>query len=256
MRRLPLLTLTRSARLICATAFLLTGAVSANATTIAEWTFETSYTSFDGGSSDPGITTASTPFLAAEIGSGTATGVHVDTVSGTTWVSRSGDGSAEALSGADWAQGDYFEFSFTSDSFSEIQMTWDQSSSVNGPGQFLLEWSSDNGTSWNTVTSYSVLVNGGSPNPAWNTSTQAMVSGSDPYELSFSFAAPAATPLLVKLQVADDTGAGGGSIDATGADRIDNVTMSGVPEPATWAGMLGGMAVLGIYRRRRRRMSV
>ena len=225
---------------------MLSGAASANADTIAEWTFETSYTSFDG------ITTADTPSLSAEIGTGTATGVHVGSTSGTTWEAESGDGSGHSLVGVDWSVDDYYQFSFSSDSYGEIQMTWDQTSSPGGPSEFLLEDSSNGGTSWTTVVpSYTVIENGLSPNPAWNTTTQA---SPDPYQLSFVFAAPASTSLLVRMKVLNSDSPNGNGIDSTGTDRIDNVTVEGVPEPATRGSALVTLAALWMYRRFRSRV--
>src|SRR3954466_2740345 len=96
---------------------VLSAAPSAMAGTIAGWTFETS------------IPATAGPH-AAEIGSGSATGVHAGAA---TFSSPAGNGSTHSFSSNTWAIGDYYQFTTSSAGLSDIAITWDETRSSTGP---------------------------------------------------------------------------------------------------------------------------
>jgi len=195
-------------------------------TTIAQWTFETS---------PPADLTDSATIsgILADVGTGTASGVHAS--ASTDWSTPTGNGSANALSANNWTVGDYFEFNLGTVGYSGIGVSFDQTSSGTGPQDFTLQYSTD-GFTFTDFASYVVLANA-SPNPTWNPTT-----GSSLYSYAFDLSA---VPVLnnaanVSFRLIDvsTVSAGGGTVGATGTDRVDNFTVYAVPEP-------GGLAAVG-----------
>src|SRR5262249_41687015 len=124
------------------------------AATIATWTFETSQPATSGP-------------VAAEIGSGQAKGSHTNAAAA--YSSPAGNGSSHSFSSNNWTVGDYYQFSVRTLGYTDLALSWDQTSSSTGPKDFTLAYSTD-GTNFTNLTNYSPLVNG-SPNPAWNQTT-------------------------------------------------------------------------------------
>jgi len=157
-----------------------------------------------------------------------------------TYTSPAGNGSQYAFSSNNWSIGDYYEARVSTANFSNISVSWDQTRSSTGPASFELIFSIDGGTSWTTVSAYTVLQSGGGGAPGtWSsttynslyTSTQALAGAGD------------ASQLIIRFR---STVAGA----STGSNRIDNVIISGDAVPAPGAVAL--LAVAGLASRRRR----
>jgi hypothetical protein len=149
--------------------------------------------------------------------------------------------------------GDYFQFQVSTLAYSSghLVISWDQTSSGTGPRDFALRYSTD-GISYAPLgIAYSVLENG-TPNPQWNGSTAQAI---------YSFAREtSALPgnlmgegtLFLRLVNTTTASATGGTIGAGGTGRIDNFTVTAVPETAASAWLVGlGFAGFAYLRRRR-----
>jgi hypothetical protein len=211
-------------------------ASSANAATIAQWTFETSQPATAGS-------------FAAEVGTGSALGSHTGA---SIYSSPAGNGSAHSFSSNTWAVGDYYQFRVSTVGMNAISLAWDQTSSGTGPKNFKLAYST-NGTIFTDFASYSVLANA-SPNPVWNSSTASSL-------YSFSQSLNTVTALnnqanvFFRLIDTSTASASSGTVASGGTDRVDNFTVFGVaavPEADTYAMLLAGLGVMGFMARRRK----
>jgi hypothetical protein len=212
-------------------------AVSAHADTISDWTFESSAPASAG------------PF-AADVGSGSALGFHAGA---TTYSSPAGNGSSHSFSSTNWLQGDYYQFTVSTAGFSNLSLSWDQTSSNTGPKDFELEYST-NGTSFTDFASYTVLPNG-TGNPAWNQNTSS-AAYSFAENLSSLSALNNQSSLLFRLVDVGTDAANGGAVASGGTDRVDNFMVTGsaaapVPLPAAVWLLGGGLLGLGRFVRRR-----
>jgi len=246
------LTLTRLlAAAVFASALALAPSVKAQATTLAQWTFESSYTSISGTSAALSPIHPETLYPGALADAG---GNHVG--ASTVWSSPAGNGSAHSFSANLWAQADYWQFTLTPNgvmpNLSGITVTYDQNGSGTGPKTFYFAYSTD-GSTWNTVGSDYALTSGIS----WSTG----VAG-QPTQESFDLSAITAlnTATTMYFRIVDDSVTAGGSINGgnvgtAGTDRVDNFTINAsvVPEPTSIAllGGFGGLLVWNMIRRRR-----
>ena len=211
-------------------------APSADASVLANWTFETTPPTNAGPhAADGGLL------------GGAASGSHASTA--TVYDNPSGNGSTESFSSNNWAVGDYYQFRTSSAQYENITIQWDQTSSNTGPRDFQLSWSTD-GTNFTPLGApYAVLANA-APNPTWNPTT------SSPLYTFGPIAGPAAldnqTDIYFRLTNTSTVSANGGTVAAGGTDRIDNVIISGefIPEPAALSLLAG--AGLALLRRQRR----
>lgn len=211
-------------------------ASSANAATVAKWTFESLPTTVTAG-----------PY-SADIGSGSALGVHAG--SATVYSSPAGNGSSKSFSSNTWAVNDYYQFSVSTTGYDTISLSWDQTGSNTGPKNFSLAYST-NGTSFTNFANYSVINGSWSAGAAVNTT-------------SFSQNLSAVTALNnqanVYFRLVDNstTAINGTTVASGGTGRVDNFTVSGVavtvsvPEADTYAMMLAGLGLMGFMVRRRK----
>ena len=213
------------------------------ADTIANWTFESSFTSFNG------ITNISTSGLAAETGSGTASGWHASPAN---WSSPAGNGSSHSFSVNTWAQGDYFQFQVNSTGFTDILVSYDQTRSSTGPGTFTFSYGTDGVNFTPFSVDYTVLPNATVVGPPATAPWSATTARQSVYTFTFDLSSISTinNSPTVFFRVTDDTatGAAGGTV------RIDNflVSATAVPEPSILAlGLIGGFAGLVAFRRKR-----
>jgi len=214
----------------------------AQAATIAKWTFETSL---------PLLTDSSTiGSISAEVGTGTASGFHAS--SATDWSNPVGNNSAESFSVNTWAQDDYFQFTASTVGFSNITFSFDQTRSGTGPSAFKVAYST-NGTSFTDLPSGSYTVvnaltfSDSTTGTSWS-STRLATNTSYSFSLSAISVVNNASNVYVRL-IQTATG-----VNTSGTSRVDNVEIAGtaIPEPSTFAAILGGVALLGVAARRRR----
>jgi hypothetical protein len=206
----------------------------AQASIIADWTFETSAPVTAG------------PF-SPEIGAGSISGSHAGVAA---YSSPAGNGSAHSFSANNWAVGDYWQIQVNTVGQSSVFLTWDQTSSNTGPGFGKLQVSTDGSTFTDFVASYAILANA-APNPAWNATTSSSI-----YTFSYDVSSVAANQATMYFRLVDTStvSANAGTVAAAGTDRIDNVmvTTTAVPEPAG-VSVLGGFCLLAWNFVRRRK---
>lgn len=208
-------------------------ATSTRAATIASWGFEVNVPSPVTGTSITG--------LAPDIGSGSASGVHVSGL--TSFTVPVGNGSAHSLSADNWAIGDYWQFHVSTIGFQNIQLRFDQAASGLGATNFNLLIST-NGINFSPVFSnLGVPQNSGGfggGGGVWNTTTY-LPAYTHNLDLSSISAFNNASDLYFRL-----------ASNMTGAQtsQIDNFVVTGlaVPEPAS-AALLGVGALLLFVRR-------
>lgn len=228
--------------IILLSAFTVSTVISTRADIIAQWTFEIN---------TPADLADSTTIsgIAADIGSGTASGVHASAVSD--WSTPAGNGSANSLSVNNWGVGDYFQFQVSTLGYTGIGLSFDQTSSSTGPRDFELAYSTD-GSLFTVHSPYTVLQNGLTPNASWNGTTS-----SSAYSFSFDLSGVSAldnqATVFLRLVNTSTTAVNGNPVALTGTDRVDNFTvLSPVPEPSTAVlAILGGLLGFAFLRRNR-----
>ena len=214
----------------CATALaVLSAALSAMAATIAMWTFETSQPVTAG------------PH-AAEVGTGSASGLHAGAA---TYSTPAGNGSPRSFSSNVWAIGDYYQFTSSSASLSDIVISWDETRSGTGPANFEVQYTTDGSTYQAIpallVPAYTV------PAVTWNGTTPDGTGTS-----SFSRDLSTITGLNNNSTIGFRLVATSAPTSTGGTNRVDNFKIATVevPEPASAAllGMLG-LALVAASRR-------
>ncbi len=207
-------------------------ATSVSATTIAGWTFETS------------VPTTAGP-LAAEIGSGSALGVHAGA---TAYSNPVGNGTAESFSSTNWVAGDYYQFATSTVGFESLSFSVDHTSSGTGPRDFKVAVSTD-GSTFSDVYTYSVLANA-APN-VWTTGSY-LANGT--YSTPLPATLDDAATVYVRVVMTGDASANGGTVASGGTSRVDTVLISGteistIPEPSSIALVLVSLGGLLIRRK-------
>lgn len=190
--------------------FLLAATVtSASAVTIAQWTFEANTPA------DLANSTAS-PSVAADLGSGSASGFHASAV--TDWSTPAGNGSANSFSANTWAVGDYWQFQVSTMGHQDIAVTWHQTRSSTGPATWDLAYSLDGVAFTVALDNYNVNAN-----PWLSGSTDA---GSILPSLSLPASLGNAATVYFRI-IADSSPTG--TNPGGGTARVDNFTVSGTP---------------------------
>jgi hypothetical protein len=161
-----------------------------------------------------------------------------------TYTSPAGNGSQFSFSSNNWSPGDYYQVVLPTIGWTNLTVTWDQARSSTGPAPFALRMST-NGTDFTQLTTYSVLQSGGGGAPGtWTTGSYNSL-----YTTSFSLPAAAENQASLYLRFTDVTAAPSSS---SGSNRIDNISITAVPEPATVALAAMGIGMGGLFLRRRR----
>ena len=211
-------------------------AVSVGATVIADWTFETSYGSITGSSTSLGP-------LSPEVGAGSAFGVHANI---SDWDAYYGNGSMYSFCVNNWSVGDYYQFQVDTFGLTGISIDWDQTGSYTAPADFVLQYSNDGSTYTTFGSQYSVLLYN---QPSWRPT-----SGSTNYHFTCDLSSVDASvgnqaTAYFRLVANSDVAINGDVVGENGVIRIDNFTVSGVPEPSTvilaGLGLVALMAIRG-----------
>jgi hypothetical protein len=194
-------------------------------------------------------TNSTSPSFAAELGVGIASGVHAS--SSSVWSGPSGNGSARSLNVNTWAIGDYFEFSTSTTGYTNIGVSWSQTSSGTGPIGFALTYSTD-GFSFTTNNTYLALNNASTNGGTWNSGTF-VPNYVITQDLSSVLDLNNAASVTFRLVNISTVSGNGGTVAATGTARVDDFTVFSVdpvPEPSQIA--MFGLGALGlvVYRLR------
>src|SRR5581483_2482657 len=192
--------------LTCLAAVLLS-ASAACASTLADWTFETSAPA-----GTPGAGVAF-PGINPEVGAGTASGKHAGNA---TYSTPAGNASAHSFSANTWAVGDYYQFQVNTTGGTHVVVTFDTISSSTGPRDFNLQYSTD-GVTFTTFASY---TNGNSP--GWSATGTPNATYTHTYDLSAITAINGQATVYFRLTDASTTSSGGGTVASTGTSRVDN----------------------------------
>jgi len=228
--------------------FALLAASSAPAfaqTTLASWSFENSPLT----NVAPAVTSTGNQYsIAASSGVGTATGSHASAA--TIWSSPVGNGSAKSLSSDHWGLGDYYQFQTSTMGFSGVSLSWDQTGSSTGPKFFTLQYST-NGTNFTDFSNYILQVNA-SPNTPWLGSGSPNPMYSYNYDLSSISVLNNTANVYFRLTDGFTTSFTGGTVATSGSDRVDNFTITAIPEPSTYAFLMGAATTASVFFLRRR----
>lgn len=189
--------------------------------TLALWTFETTAPVLNNA-------TAITNLLAEaglQANVAVASGLHAS--ADTDYSSPAGNGSSKSFSSNTWAIGDYYQFVASTTGFSDISITWDQTGSSTGPGDFTLQYSTD-GTNFTTLPSYAIVKSTGSniiyddatTGGSWSTTKHAS-NTTLTYDLSAVTALNNTASVTFRITCATAPSAAGGT------GRVDNVKVEG-----------------------------
>ena len=211
-------------------------ATSADAAVVAKWTMATAITGAPTGSNYT--------YGAADQGenaSGSSlSGYHAQ--SGAAWTTPAGNGSTYSLSSDKWSQGDYYQIVVQTTGYENFQISWDQTRSSTGPSEFRMSYSTDGGATFTTAMNYSVIQAGAafSGTNSWSTSGSPQTAFAN---ASGILSTPSGTSSLIVRFVATGLNLGAGT------NRIDNITVNGVPAPGAIA-LLAAAGLTGMRRRR------
>ena len=231
-----------------------TGSVQAQPTTLALWTMPTAFptgTSVPTGTSylpPNGSFPAGTPDQGLLTGSASAILSTFHALAAATYTSPAGNGSQYSFSGNNWSPNDFYQVVLpTTGGWTNLSVSWDQARSSTGPASFSLQTSID-GSTFTTGTTYTVLQSGGGGAPGtWSTTTYNSL-----YSSTFALPSSVENQTSLYIRFLNTTG----SVSASsGSNRIDNVSVTAVPEPSTCALLFAGLACGGysLFRRRRTR---
>ncbi|MFM7205857.1 MAG: PEP-CTERM sorting domain-containing protein [Planctomycetaceae bacterium] len=189
---------------------------------------------------------AGTPTSGTLAGNSSAILSTFHTSTAATYTSPAGNGSQYSFSSNNWLPADYYQVVLPTTGYTSLSVSWDQARSSTGPAAFKLQMST-NGTSFTdlTPTPYTVLQSGGGGAPGtWSTATYNAL-------YSSTFALPVSADNQASLYVRFTNSESAASA-ATGSNRIDNISITSVPEPSTVALAAVGLGFSRLLVRRRR----
>jgi len=167
----------------------------------------------------------------------------VHALAAATYTSPLGNGSQYGFSSNNWSPGDFYEATFSTAGYTDINLSWDQTRSSTGPSAFKLFMSIDGGANFTELFAYTVLQSGGAGAPGtWNTTTYNAIYN---YVVNLGVSAENQGTVIVRFQNAEAVVSA-----AAGSSRIDNVMVYSGPVPAPGAIALLGLAGLAGRRRR------
>jgi hypothetical protein len=204
---------------IVAAALSATGAYASN---LATWTFETSIPGVVTLPAAPGAGVYLTN-ITAEVGTGTAAGFHAGV---TLYSSPAGNGSAHSMSSTNWVVGDFYQFAVSTLSAQNIQVSYDQTSSGTGPGQFYLAYSTDGVNFTVALARTNSVQANASPNPTWNGTTSSPIYTTN-YDLGAISGINNQPVVYFRVVDASTVSANGGTVAGGGTSRIDNFSVNG-----------------------------
>ena len=175
-------------------------------------------------------------------------GVHAS--SQTRWSNPSGNGSNKSFAATRWQANDYFQFSVSTLGFNGLSVAWDQFSENQSSTAFQLRYSLD-GTNFTTFASYTVnttatLADGGTG--GWWSASSPATNTSYSYDLSGVSALNEQSSVIFRLVAANRAT----STSLMTGTAIDNVTVTGVPEPGSASLVILGLAAVLARSRRGR----
>jgi len=219
---------------------------SASAALISGWTMPTAFPTGTGNVPTGTIYLPPGPNGAGVADQGQTAGTQLRSVhaaAAATYTSPAGNGSQFAFSSNNWAPGDFYEATFSTAGFTDINLSWDQARSSTGPAAFKVLMSIDGGLSFTDLLSYTVLQSGGGGAPGtWSSTTYNAL-----YTRTLNLGASAENQgsVIIRFQNAEAVASA-----ATGSNRIDNIMVYSGPIPAPGAIALLGLAGLASRRRR------
>lgn len=175
--------------------------LSASASTLAVWTFESS------------APTTSGP-ISPEIGAGSAVGN-----TGGIWSNPVGNGSAESWNSNKWDGGDYFQFTVDGTGYDTFEVSWSQIGSNLGPKHFSLSYSLD-GISFIWLLDYEVLTNANQD--TWSSSFKISATT---YGFELNLPKAVAGKIHFRLTALSTISTNGGSVANGGTSRVDDFSV-------------------------------
>lgn len=169
----------------------------------------------------------------------------------TSYTAPAGNGSAYAFSSNVWKAGDWYQAAFMTTGYTGISFSFDMTRSATGPASWIIEMSTNGGSSFSTlVATYIPIVAGaaGSNTTSWNSTTNQAAFTTT---VNLDASADDATSVIVRIRALVDPVNSTGAYQAGGTARIDNIMVNGSPVPAPGALALAGLAGLAGVRRRR-----
>jgi len=219
-------------------------ASSASAALIVGWTMPTAFPTGTGNVPTGTVYLPPGPNGAGVADQGITAGTQLRSVhalAAATYTSPAGNGSQYAFSSNNWTPGDFYEATFSTTGFTDINLSWDQARNLVGPAAFRLLVSTNGGASFVDLMSYTVLVSGSAGPSTWIPNTYnpiytRTVSVTDEVDLT--------DHVIFRFQNFEPLAS-----LASGSTHIDNIVVTGVPTPGAVAVL--GLAGLAVGRRRR-----
>lgn len=188
---------------------------AASASTLANWTFETLTLSTAYTNVPPNGWCTN---VAAEAGSGVASGFHATTTAA--FSTPAGNGSAKSLSANNWSVGDHYQFAVSTLGAQNVVVSFNQVGSATGPRDFNLQYSI-NGSAFTTFTSYSLP----SSVTSWSAGSSNSLSAFS-FDLSSVTALNNVSMVYFRLADASTTSINGSTVGTAGTDRVDNFAVN------------------------------